>query len=93
MIGLATGLSLGTVFFVPGFEHRLPLTKEVDVGYIAPSRLEITCKDLDGNRKKETIVNIAHGGGKGISYLLKEVDGRPVLTPYEVRPAEILEKE
>ena len=66
---------------------RMPAISEVQSGYIAPSRLEIECKDLDGNGEPETIMKI---GDK--SYLLKEVDGKPVISAYEIRPAEVVPK-
>ena len=54
---------------------------EVQQGYIAPSRLEIECKDLDQNGELETLMRI-----DGKPYLLKEVDGNPVISDYEIAP-------
>ncbi|MEA3329985.1 MAG: hypothetical protein U9Q06_04550 [Nanoarchaeota archaeon] len=65
----------------------IPRTEQVQQGYIAPSKLEIECKDLDGNGEPETIMKI---GDK--PYLLREVDGKPVISAYEIKPAEVVPK-
>ncbi|MEM4260264.1 MAG: hypothetical protein QXG00_03435 [Candidatus Woesearchaeota archaeon] len=70
------------------YKKTIPEINKVQQGYIAPSKLEIKCKDLDGNGEPETIMKI---GDK--PYLLREVDGKPVLSPYEIKPAEIQYKE
>lgn len=64
----------------------IPIDGIVEVGYIAPSRLEIECTDLDGNGVKETIMKV---GGK--PYLLKEEQGKPVIKTYKVEPAKIIQ--
>ena len=83
-------LGIGVGFFGAGYftANEIPKTEQVQQGYIAPSKLEIECKDLDGNGEPETIMNI---GDK--PYLLREVNGKPVLSAYEIRPAEIQYKE
>jgi hypothetical protein len=63
--------------------NTIPPNSQVQQGYIAPSKLEIKCEDLDQNGKPETIMKI---GGK--PYLLREVDGKPVLSSYEIIPKE-----
>jgi len=68
-------------------DNRIPNTEQVQQGYIAPSKLEVECKDLDGNGEPETIMRI---GDK--PYLLREVDGKPVLSAYEIKPAEVVPK-
>ena len=73
--------------YSPFMKHTIPLNKKVQKGYIAPSRLEIECKNLDGRDGKETIMKV----GKK-SYLLREVNGKPVLSEYNVRPAKIIIK-
>ena len=70
------------------FSNKIPRTKQVQQGYIVPSEIEIKCKDLDGNGEPETIIKI---GDK--SYLLIEVDGKPIISPYEIKPAEVIPKE
>lgn len=81
--GLALGLLVsGTIRHSTA--NKIPTTDNVQQGYIAPSELEIECKDLDGNGEPETIMTI---GDK--PYLLREVDGKPVLSAYEIKPAEI----
>ena len=67
--------------------HRIPQIEQVQEGYVSPSKLEIFCKDLDGNGEPETIMRI---GDK--PYLLREVDGEPVISAYEIRPAEVVPK-
>ena len=64
---------------------RFYKTKEVSPGYIAPSRLEITCQDLDRNGSQETIMHI-----DSTKYLLREIDGQPTLTRYSVTQPEII---
>ena len=68
--------------------NKIPKTEQVQQGYIAPSKLEIECKDLDGNGEPETIMKI---GDK--PYLLREVDEKPVISAYEIKPAEVVPKE
>jgi len=67
---------------------RMSAISEIQSGYIAPSRLEIKCRDLDGNGEPETIMKIGDQ-----SYLLREVNGKPVLSAYEIKPAEVVPKE
>ncbi len=55
-----------------------PISK-VQQGFIAPSTLEIKCEDLDGNGEPETQLKI-----EDKTYLLREVNGEPVLSAYEV---------
>lgn len=91
VLGLALGLSIGastarSVYKV--YSNRvIPCQKQVQQGYIAPSNLEIQCKDLDGNGEPETIMKI---GDK--PYLLREVDGKPVVSEYEIKPVEVIPK-
>ncbi len=72
--------------------NRIPKVDKVQQDCIAPSRLEIKCTDFDGNGEPETQVFIANDKGNKIPYLLREVDGKPVLSPYEVKPAEVIYK-
>ena len=82
------GFSMGKLF-IP--DRKIPSTSEVDSNCIAPSLLEIKCKDLDGNGKPETIMNIDSVHPK--SYILRWDDkGNPVLSPSEVKPTEIIYK-
>ena len=86
-------LYAGVVFVVGGcylgyYESRrscnpFPKISEVQQGYIAPSTLEIKCENLDGDGQKETIMKVGER-----NYLLKEVDGKPTLVPYEVKVVE-----
>ncbi len=85
MIGAIAGFTINTAITNKNY---IPKTKQVQQGYIAPSKLEIECKDLDGNGEPETIMRI---GDK--PYLLREVDGKPVLSDYEIKPAEVVPKE
>ena len=93
LYGMVVGLGIislvdGITGYSPLVKHRILQTEQVQQGYIAPSKLEIELKDLDGNGKPETIMKI---GDK--PYLLREVDGKPVLSAYEVIPAEVVPKE
>ena len=81
MVGVMAGLAFGAGL------NRLPRDSQVQEGFIAPSKLEIKCEDLDGNGKKETIMKVGND-----SYLLMEVDGKPVLSRYEIKPVEIVPK-
>ena len=65
---------------------RISDLNKVQAEYVAPSKIEsIVCEDLDSNGESETIMRIA-----GQSYLLREVNGKPVLSEYQIKPAEIL---
>ncbi|MEK6863593.1 MAG: hypothetical protein AABW53_02755 [Nanoarchaeota archaeon] len=93
-IGLGAGLVLGATValnaitcYEIGSSRQIPRQEYVQQGYIAPSKLEIECKDLDGNGELESIMKI---GDK--PYLLREVDGKPVLSAYEIKPAEVVPK-
>lgn len=88
VLPFAVGALIGQAGLRLFYDNRIPKTDEVQQGYIAPSKLEIECKDLDGNGEPETIMKI---GDK--PYLLREVDGKPVISAYEIRPAEIQYKE
>lgn len=88
--GMAIGCGIGAIIGANVMclsKAYIPRTNLVESGYIAPSRLEIVCKDLNGNGQPETIMKI---GDK--AYLLREVDGKPVLSAYEVKPAEVVPK-
>ncbi|MBS3169997.1 hypothetical protein J4210_05935 [Candidatus Woesearchaeota archaeon] len=92
VLGLALGIGVvlganALTGYSPFVKHRIPQTKQVQQGYIAPSKLEVECRDLDGNGEPETIMRIDDK-----PYLLREVDGKPVLSAYEVRPAEVVPK-
>jgi len=85
MIGAIAGPLIYNGVITPS--KRMPEISEVQSGYIAPSRLEIECRDLDGNGESETIMKIGDQ-----AYLLREIDGKPVISAYEVRPAKIVPK-
>ena len=69
--------------------RKYPLIDTVEQGYIAPSRLEITVDDLDGNGEKETILRVDDQ-----PYLLREIitstGSKPILSSYTVEPVEVL---
>ena len=56
-LGTALGLTLGGIYHELS-PKTIPRTAQVQQGYIASSRLEIDCKDLDGNGESETIMKI-----------------------------------
>mgnify|MGYP001248068860 CR=1 FL=1 len=62
------------------FKRSIPKIEHVQDGYIAPSRIgRVGFSDLDKNGEPETRVIIDDK-----SYLLREVDGKPVLSGYRV---------
>ncbi|MBS3072462.1 hypothetical protein J4477_01345 [Candidatus Pacearchaeota archaeon] len=77
---LAVGLAESVNFPI----NKIPNISQVQQGYIAPSILEIKCEDLDGNREFETIMKIGD-----VDYLLREIEGKPILSRYEIKPAQI----
>jgi hypothetical protein len=81
---VSLGLRCATGSQIADRSRVIPCIEQVQQGYIAPSKLEIQCKDLDGNGKPETIMKI---GDK--SYLLREVNGKPVISAYTIKSAEI----
>lgn len=50
---------------------------KVQQGYVAPSKLEIDVRDLDGNGELETTMKY-----NDKQYLLREVNGKPFVTEY-----------
>ena len=78
LINYSIGLTAGYFMF-----KDIPSDSKVQRGYIAPSKIEeITCTDLDQNGELETIIKIGN-----TPYLLRDVDGKPVLSAYEIKPA------
>ncbi len=65
--------------------NSIPNLSNVQSGYIAPSQLRVRTADLDKNGELETIMQV-----DGKDYLLREVNGRPLLSPYTVEPAKIV---
>ena len=68
-------------------ELTIPTTKNVESGFVIPSKLEIKCQDLDGNGTPETILRY-----EGKNYLLKYDGNQPSIVPYEVKPAQVVPK-
>ena len=88
--GIVFGAAVASILYlffreVINSRKDMPNTEKVQEGYIAPGRLEIILEDLDMNGEKETILQIDK-----IPYLLQEVEGKPILSRYEIRPAEII---
>ncbi len=66
--------------------NKIPKVNEVQQGYVVPSKLEIELQDLDGNGKKEVLMNY-----KGTRYLLTLDElGRPRVQAYEIKPVEVI---
>ena len=90
--GLVTGfLALSMLEYLGNISaagKTIPRTENVQQEYIAPSKLEIECEDLDGNGEPETTMKISDS-----SYLLKYVNGKPVLLAYDIKPAKVIPKE
>ena len=80
--GLLVIMALCASFLYNGCYRRLiPSDQLVQEGFISPSRVEIECENKDPkNKLPETYVNIGDE-----SYLLKEIDGKARLVPYEIR--------
>jgi len=81
LVGAANGISIYTTIS----NRLIPSQSIVQEGYIAPSRLEVDCQDLDGNGEDETTLRIDDK-----SYLLREIDGTPELSTYSISPREII---
>ena len=73
---------LGGFVFDKYLLNIIPNNTTVGRGFIAPSRLKVTCEDKNG--ELETILKIDDQ-----KYFLRNVNGVPVLSAYEVKPAEI----
>lgn len=90
--GIATGVvgaaTLACIIDASFPKKYLPNVENVQQGYIAPSRLEVKVQDLDRNGELETVLHVDK-----IPYLLRELEGKPVLSAYEVKPAEIIPKD
>jgi hypothetical protein len=76
ILGLGTfyGLYSGRIH-----SNSIPSAEKVQAGYAIPKNLEIKLKDLDGNGMDEVLLNY-----KGKSYLLREVNNKPVISEYEI---------
>lgn len=85
---IAIGQSNNISSYFGAKQKTIPQVEQVQQGYIAPSKLEIFCKDLDGDGNPETLMRVGDR-----DYLLREVDGKPVLSAYEIKPAEVVPKE
>jgi hypothetical protein len=73
-----TGL-VGGAFLVGPISDGVYRMKSVQSGYVAPRNLRIDHPDLDENGEPETRMTV-----NGIEYLLREIDGKPVLSRFEV---------
>lgn len=82
---LSTGFT-GTSIYYEYFSNRyIPDNTKVEQGYIAPSKIEIKCEDLNKDGKLETIMKIGNE-----KFLLREANGKPTLSTYTVKPSEIV---
>lgn len=84
--GMITGNVLGDLAYRVN-TNKIPRTTQVQQGYIAPSMLKVRCEDLDENGEYETIMKVGD-----VDYLLREIDGKPTLLEYEVKPPQITPK-
>lgn len=66
----------------------VPKVKKTQEGFVPLSKLELDCTDFDGNTEWETVIKI---DGKP-HFLRYDANNKPVLQPYEVKPAELLGK-
>lgn len=64
----------------------IPSDSKVAPGYVVPSKLEIKCRDIDGDNQKETILRV---GGK--DYLLRfDADSVPRVYKFRVDSARVI---
>jgi hypothetical protein len=87
MWGVNAGLVLGLITRLIT-ANEIPTAQEVQKGFVAPSRLEVQLQDNDRNGEDETILMVDE-----TPYLLREIDGKPVLSAYDIKPAEIVPKD
>lgn len=81
VVGATVAYAIYSAGWENGYRKAMPQNTQVQSGYIAPSNLEIECKDLDGNGEPETIMKI-----KDREYLLKyDSNGIPILLAYDVK--------
>jgi hypothetical protein len=94
LLGVGIGIACGIISSLSIYQKcsdrviPSPSQKEVQEGYISPNKIKIFCNDLDGNGELETLMRIGDE-----AYLLREVDGRPVLSTYSINPAEVIPNE
>lgn len=74
-----TGLSVGLGMAAMVLSAHLESDNHIQAGFAKTSKLEITLEDRDNNGMKETVLRY-----DGKPYLLKEVDGKPAIRPYNV---------
>lgn len=66
------------------YETKKPASRNLEDGFIDPTKVVVEIIDQDGNQKKEVVLNY-----KGIKYLMKEDSNGVYLQQYEVIPAKI----
>ena len=67
-------------------DRYIPSDSKVAAGYVAPSKLEVKCKDIDGRDGKETVLKV-----NGVEYLLKyDVDSVPRIYKFGVDSARVV---
>lgn len=86
------GYVFGALTLLPqALSERVPDIKQVQQGYIAPSKLEIECEDIDksdGKGLPETYIKI-----DGTSYVLRyDSLGNPVISRYKIKQLEIIKE-
>ena len=88
-IGFLVGFLAGAFTSVGVVHSRIiPSIQQVQQGYIVPRDIKISCRDLDGNGELETLMKV-----EDREYLLRNVDGKPVISTYDFKPAEVIPKE
>jgi hypothetical protein len=94
----ATMLAIvGTLGGVLYFGSQSPIRnkeKNIQEGYVSPSKLEIVIRDLDHNGKYETYLEYNIGKYRTESYQVLKEKERDwiVIKRYEIKPAEIISK-
>ena len=80
------GLLVGGLTFAGLIQYSSTLQeKSIKQGNISPSKIEVQCKDLDGNSELETTLKI-----EGKPYLLRKVNGEYTLSTYHVESERII---
>jgi len=83
------GIAIPAIIDIWSPTKKIPADREVQAGYLVPSKLEIELQDLDGNGQKETILKY---DGKSYLFSLDE-QGKPRVQAYEAKTAEVVPRQ
>ena len=89
VIGLFVGISAGFNYLCgKNYFRNMPRDVNVSEDFVKPSKIEIKLKDLNGDGKNETIIRI----GEKDYFLKYDINHKPIIQEYEIRPTEIISK-